>query len=283
MKEKIPQKDEGKMSKRDFIKRAALTTLGIGAFGIGVYKAKEIFDKKPTQDDKRLFKQDKSVTSQQARVEMQPPWLTIDDSFSAEQKQTISKAVSDWDAMYHCNRRISIVPFTGTEITLPDESIISVLEEAFPGLIKIDLRQDAQVMRNTILHAMSHAFQNDKPTLLTKKFSFYDASAYAYHGASILVLSDNGEETAFRKMEEGICERNASFFKNYTVTDPRYFALGKLARKHFPQGSQVVEFMRNNDVLGIVGLVLNKPKEKVAEEDVIKVSSIYLEAYMSAK
>lgn len=146
------------------------------------------------------------------------------------QRKTITDAVNEWHQQYTCNRVIKISHLPRHKSKQLGKNM-TLLETATPGEILIGDEGD---MRNIVLHAMTHACKADKPTRLAAPIPFVDGKIIGYHGANIVVKIGSGEPTKFTKIEEGMAERAASVFPNYTVTDPRYHAVGQLALTQFP-------------------------------------------------
>lgn len=151
----------------------------------------------------------------------------------------------------------------------------TVEETAGPGYIKMNQKSKFS-FRNTILHAMTHACKPDSPKMLSEPIRFKDGLIVGYQGAAIMVKLRNGQQS-FRKMEEGLCERNASSFSGYSVPNRRYFAVGKLARQHFPKEQDPMTLIQNNDVHRLAAIILNKTE--ASPSDVEKVMDLYQKAW----
>lgn len=195
--------------------------------------------------------------------------------FSAALTTTIEAATHEWKQRYICGRAITVRPFKG-ESKETGKVKETVEETAGPGYIKLDPDTRFSV-RNIILHAMTHACQPEKPTMLSEPIPFPDGWIIGYQGASIMVRLRNGNQTYFRKMEEGMCERNASFFPGYSVPNLQYLSVGKLARQHFPQEQDTMRYVRHNDVPGIVAVILNETE--ISPGDIDKVIRMYQKAW----
>lgn len=202
------------------------------------------------------------------------------DGFTNKQTGIIKRAMREWKQRYVCGRSIVVQPFEGSSKDLGNGVQEKVEETAGPGYIKIDPNSKFSI-RNTILHAMTHACQRDNPLMLSEPTPFKDGLILGYQGAAIMVKLRNGEQTFFRKMEEGLCERNASFFSGYSVHHRGYSAVGKLARQHFPQGQDLMTLIQNNDVPGMAAIILNKTEASPREIAIIM--DIYQKAWSAAQ
>lgn len=210
-------------------------------------------------------------------------WISIGSGFSQKQRQIIQKAMSDWDARYHCERQIAVDVLAEKTKILPNGVQETTLESAWPGKISLISSQNDLDLRNSVLHAMTHACQPDSPTTIAQNYLIEPGvEAYGYHGASILVTLKNGEKTAFRKIEEGICERNASYFEGYNILDSRYFAVGKLARQHFTN-DLVVGWVKRNDIPALVASLIGKQPNNVTQDDIRHVMTMYMKTWNKAE
>lgn len=198
------------------------------------------------------------------------------EGFTDKETGIIKKAMKEWKQRYFCGRSVEVRPFEGSSKVLDNGSRETVEETAGPGYIELDPKSKFS-FRNTILHAMTHACHSDSPQMLSEPIRFKDGLIIGYHGAAIMVKLRNGEQTFFRKMEEGLCERNASFFSGYSVHHRGYFAVGELARRHFPQGQDVMTLIQNNDVPRMAAIILNKTE--TSPSDIGKVMDMYQKAW----
>jgi hypothetical protein len=197
--------------------------------------------------------------------------------FSDNLTRTIRAAMDEWKQRYVCGRAITVRPFKGESKSMGNGEKETVEESAGPGWINID--PDTQLsIRNTVLHAMTHACPQNEPTMLLQPVPFHDGLIIGYHGAAIIVKLKNHKQTFFRKLEEGLCERNASFFPGYSISNKHYFSVGKLARQHFPQGQDTMSLIRNNNVPGLISIILNRPIQSLSD-DIEKVMSLYQKAW----
>ena len=210
----------------------------------------------------------------------QSPSPFIIEGFSKTNKQIIEKAAKKWVSGYGNIRNIKFVTFHGETKPLPDGATGITRETSFPGLIKID--QDGigssdygkKEMYDTVLHAMTHAAVVNVITL-PKPIPFCDGYILGYKGASIKVRLKNGTGTFWGLMEEGICERNAAAFGGYSVENEDYFAIGNLARRHFPAGTDTMRYVRESNVPGLIGLILKKDPNLVSVQDIENVMRMY--------
>ncbi|MDQ5988133.1 MAG: hypothetical protein CSYNP_03889 [Syntrophus sp. SKADARSKE-3] len=200
--------------------------------------------------------------------------------FSAAQTRVIAATMKEWDAVYTCGREVKVRPFEGFYRDLENGARESVVETAGPGWMNID-PQTRISLRHIVLHAMTHSCQPDEPYILPSPIPFRGVVILGYHGASVIVRLRDGRQTFFRKMEEGLCERNASFFPGYRTYHPSYAAAGKLARQQFPAGEDPMPLIRKNDVPGLIAKIVNKTEASLA--DVQKVMNMYQEAWTDWK
>ena len=200
--------------------------------------------------------------------------------FSAGQTKIIAAAMREWNGRYACGREVEVQPFEGSYRDLANGVREIVEETAGPGYMKINPTSRIS-LRKIVLHAMTHACQPDAPNILPRPIPLGSVTIIGYHGASVMVRLRDGQQTFFRKMEEGLCERNASFFPGYTISHRGYFAAGKLARQHFPEGRDTMALIRNNDVPGLIGIIVGKAEPSLA--DVQKVMNMYQEAWTDKK
>lgn len=248
LKEKLNDRDQAalvsarRITRRLFLKRiiAAGALMGTGG---AVYLTQE------------------SMKEKEFRLGDQPSWLNIEgmEKIGQERAKRAVDAARRWNARYKAGRRIMITSLDiSEEERLPDGRISVTLETAEPGIIKLGREGDPDMI---VLHAMTHATKPDNPTVLDTPIPFSDGVVSGYHGLDILVALNNGEETKFTKIEEGMAERNASAFSGYTVEDARYFAVGKLARDHFPfeRYTYAHEWAKSNDIPALVRARLNLP------------------------
>jgi len=221
--------------------------------------------------------------------------------FSDNQTVIINKAIHEWKHRYACDRIIKVRDFDGDREDSGNK-IKKKVEESEPGIIRIDSSSKSNI-RDLVLHAMTVACQPDSPTMLDVPLPFWEGLILGFHGASILVHRRNtdmskeshqmelfkkkGEMSGsheikpiyFTALKEGLSERNASFFHGYRTKNSRRYSVGKLARQHFPTEIDTMEFIRNNDVPGLVAIILNKPKTEVSSDDIYRVMKIYNDAW----
>ncbi len=207
------------------------------------------------------------------------------EGFSDNLTRTIRTAMREWKQRYVCGRTIKIRPFKGEETKFTgsggEVKILKVEESAGPGWMNIDPDTQASI-RNTVLHAMTHACPQTENTILPKPIPIKDGLIIGYQGASLVVKLKNGKQTLFTKFEEGLCERNASFFPGYYNFNDHYFSVGKLARQHFPQGQDPMSLARKNDVPGLASAVLHRPFES-SPDDIQEIMSLYQKAWDDVK
>lgn len=214
-----------------------------------------------------------------------PSWLTVEDleSIGLERAKKAIEAARQWNQRYTSGRRIKIAPLDiKEEEILPDGRIAVTLETAEPGIIKLGREGDP---RKIVLHAMTHATKPDTPALLDNPMPFPDGFIKGYHGLNILVALRNGEQTNFTKMEEGMAERNASAFPGYSVESASYFAVGNLARSHFPfeRFRFAHDWAKSNDVPALVRARLNLPfGAPITIEHILSVMDEYNQAWINA-
>ena len=216
------------------------------------------------------------MKEEELRSRGQPSWLTAENLEIIGQERAIRaiNAARRWNTRYKAGRRITLTPLDiNEEKRLPDGGTGVILETAEPGIIKLGREGDPFMI---VLHAMTHATKPDNSTLLDLQLPFSDGFIRGYHGLNILVVLNNGEETKFTKIEEGMAERNASSFQGYTVEDGRYFAVGKLARSHFPfeRYRHAHEWAKSNDVPGLIRARLSLPSGT-------NLTSVHLETIMT--
>jgi hypothetical protein len=200
--------------------------------------------------------------------------------FTEDQTATIKAAIKEWKERYVCGRSIRVQPFKGnTKVTQKSKNVTvreTVLETSGPGWIKID--PDSKFgLRDPMLHAMTHACVSDNHRMLSEPIKYKDMLIIGYQGAAIMVRLRNGTETFIRKLEEGLCDRNASFIGRYTIHDSRYFHVAQMARKHFPKGQDPMPLIRNNDVPGLVAIILDKTE--ITPVDIERVINLYQKAW----
>ncbi len=179
---------------------------------------------------------------------------------------------------------------------LADGSKVVILEQTTPGRITIvpeslegrspkGRRSD---LRNIGLHACTHACQPDEPDALASPFSIRDgATAYALHGFSVLVRLPDGTMTAFRKIEEGVCEMLAhAADRTYTVGDPSYHRVGMLTLRLIDarglQPDEVQDRIEANDLWWFVNRLLERSPASRDPRDMIRVMDAYQEAINGA-
>jgi hypothetical protein len=173
-----------------------------------------------------------------------------------------------------------VVTFQGESKRLANDLIETTKEVSSPGLIKIDQENNRRSgdgekgMFNIVLHAMTHASVVNTVTL-SKPLPFSEGLIIGYQGAAIKVLLKDGNSTFWRLLEEGICERNAALLGDYTVDSIKYFRLGNLALRHFPEEIDTIHYTKDSDVPGLIGIVLKKDPQFVTVQDIEKVMGIY--------
>lgn len=201
--------------------------------------------------------------------------------FSLAQTRIIAAAMREWETRYTCGREVAVESFNPKHRNLGNGRVESIEETATPGYMKINPASRIP-LRTIVLHAMTHTCQPDEPTILPQPIPVGGGLVIlGYHGASIKVRFRNGDESFFRLLEEGICERNASYFPGYASSHPSYFAAGKLAREHFPEEKDPMELIRRNDVPGLVAIIMGKKEPSLV--DVRKVMEMYQEAWTGKK
>jgi len=208
-----------------------------------------------------------------------PEWITVEgvETIGAERVSAAISAAIEWNGAYDCGRSIVIRPYTEGEVELfADGSREVTLEVAGPGYIELGAEGD---VRNIVLHSMTHACVPDKPNMFSEPFAFSEGWILGYHGLSILVQLHDGTETAFRKIEEGVCERNASFLGSYSVTSEAYFRVGTLTKEYFPKGSNADQYAKMNDVHGFTATFFGVDRNAITLDHVVQLMAIYNSAY----
>lgn len=210
-----------------------------------------------------------------------PDWIKVEDgrSIGFDRAQEAVTAAVEWDNRYHCGREITIRELKyPVKQDLGEGKIATTLEEADAGYIELGPEGD---VRNITLHAMTHACKPDKPTLFPNPLPFSGGVIRGYHGFFILVTTKHGTKTKFTKIEEAMSERNASAFPRYGVEDDRYFALGSLARQHFPFDTfpGIGGGFRTNDVPALIRARFNLPQSAPTFEYLTNLMDEYQQAW----
>lgn len=215
----------------------------------------------------------------------QQPALEIKPGFSDKQILEIQEGFKLWADQYSSSREIVVEPHLINEVSKSsDGSTLTTLEITTPGLIRINpgLIDEFNTARDLVLHSMTHADQQTSPTLLAKPLRFADYEIIGYHGASLVVLLKNGKQTAWRKLEEGLCDRNAYYAVKsgkspikYVVTDPRYYRAGQQAIRDFPETVDVMPLIRSNDFPGLIAIIVKKKRDEVTPDDILRVMDRY--------
>ncbi len=216
-------------------------------------------------------------------------WITFvqpaQGGFTPEQQKLITTAALDWNDKLECGREIEIIPWSGfIKNTFADGSQEIAVEEAAPGYMKVltttvglyvvdsadDFDKD---LRNTVLHAMTHACLPDGAESITPQPYFGD-QIVGYSGASLEVLTAADKKTRIDHLEEALAEMFASSFKGY-ASNPGYVRAGTLALNEFAGHDPRViwELLRKHDVPGLV--TLSTRKTNPTFEDIL----IFIEEY----
>lgn len=211
-----------------------------------------------------------------------PSWLQIDPSFNDEQRATLVQAAKDWNEKYSCGQHVKVQQFKSyIDQVLPNGGAIEIEEQAKSGIMMTDPTYNTTRLRAIVLHAMTHACKSAANVTLSQPLKYSGGEITGFNGANILVKLPDGSQPQFTYIEEAFAERNASFFKGYTVEDPQYFRLGTLARQQFPQGTDPNKYIRNGDMLGLVGSILQIPADTVSGSDIESVMTQYQDAWDS--
>lgn len=233
-----------------------------------------------------IWQQTKSDPSPEPTVIKPAPdkWdklIQVDSSFTAQQKKEIISAAKDWASVHgEPHRTIMVLPYEREVLTEYDDGVQDVrLEYAVPGEIHLD---PATNIRNTMLHALTHADQKDEAGGLTHHISIPEGYIVGFHGASLKVTLENGEETFFRKIEEGIAERNASSFRGYSTTHPALHKVGIQARKDFPKRVDVMQHIRRNDFRSLTAIALRIKRDDVRDKDIVTLMDRYNRIWIQA-
>lgn len=206
-------------------------------------------------------------------------WITIEDrdKLSESTWAAAIDAAVNWDAEYDCGREVTISAFETQSQGLGGGYTEVTLEQAGPGYIKLGNEGNAY---NIVLHAMTHACSGNLVELTTPE-PFDDGIITGFEGMSVRVTLITGETTSFTKIEEAVAERNASCLQpGYSVTDARYFEIGKQARKDWPCGNnQVVTYLKNSDFVGLLSDYFRVDPDQVSFRYLIDLMSIYDQAW----
>lgn len=251
-----------RLSRRLFLRRGA-TVFGIGAIlsvgGIGINRLKN--NSSPVDNS---------------------TWFRVEDRqlIGEGRINAAIKASDDWNALYQCGRDVTLKYIQAVEST-KNGSVTSSEEKAEPGLIYITPRGDA---RKIILHAMTHACKPDQPTLLPEPFKILNGSSeiYGYHGLALLIRDVQKGQTMFTLFEEGIAERNAIYFPNYTYAGRNYGNIGRFTLARFPREQYPLahDWVKNNNVPAFVNNLLSLPADhRLTNSDLEEAMFIYAETW----
>jgi hypothetical protein len=198
-----------------------------------------------------------------------PDWIKLqavgmDRSFL----QAVVQAILDWNSQWRLGKLVYVSNLIDDLEPKADGSQTAAIAES--GRIKINPRFKGDV-RNLVLHEMTHVMKPNTPFMLRHPLRFSQGEIIGYHGLSLLVRLNTGEETRFQLFEEGVAEQAASVFRGYAVPNMHYFRIGVMTKRLFPNGA--LDFVKNNDVHGFVAGVMGiKPADVGAEavEDAMK-------------
>jgi len=213
-----------------------------------------------------------------------PVWLVIDPGAELSKpvlRRAILAAV-EWNEKFHCDRMVlltSRVPeakasgFFNWEVTM---------ESAGAGWIAISPDAGKAQAKSTVLHAMTHACKPDQMTKI-QPIPYQEGSSLAhivaFEGLSLIVRLPNGQENAFRKIEEGLCERNATLLNYKPLNHEGYRRVRQLTLEHFPVDSMIDPnvFIRTNDVRGFTAAFLGK--DFATDQDILDLMAAYNDAW----
>ena len=215
-----------------------------------------------------------SVTAVPATLIPRPSWLTV-TGFDPVHEKAIIDAAEEWDAKLHCGFTVQVMPF----IALPGAEggkQAEIQEQSNPGIIRLDPKYPPQETRNIVLHAMTHACEQNDFTSVPS-FQIGSGTIIGYRGAVIQLRFDNSEVKYYTYLEEAIAERNARLFSGYSVHYDPYDRIGKLALDHLPDGVDVEQYMRNSDVRKLIATFLHQ--STASDEDMGNVLLMLNDAY----
>ncbi len=136
---------------------------------------------------------------------------------------------------------------------------------------------NAPNLRNTVLHAMTHACQPNA-TMLKHPLSFHDGKITGYEGLSLVVKLYDGTKTQFQAFEEAFAEREAAQFPGYYNTNSSYFAAGRHALEAFPVSEypDAYRWVETNDVPDFVrGELHMSPAQPVTGTEIGDLMQVY--------
>lgn len=227
-----------------------------------------------------------------------PDWITIKgvEVLGAQRVQEAIRGALRWTGRYEdLGYPLTICPLDSTDELVLTEDLgkATVVEGAKSGLIVLDQTQlQVEDTYDTVLHAMTHASQPPNPTYLQEPLPYfagdnftgdnYTGHIVGYQGLRpIIRLRGEDKEWDFGYFEEGMAERNASYFPEYRWANIKYYAWGELTRANFPfdKFPNAHKLVPQNNVPYFVRTVLHVPTDiPISGNHIAKAMLLYIDA-----
>ncbi|MBI4067150.1 hypothetical protein HY407_02110 [Candidatus Gottesmanbacteria bacterium] len=216
-----------------------------------------------------------------------PEFLTItaeaEKELGAGRLEKVYQAAWDWDKKYDCEVPVIVDHFIAK--IKGDEKLV---EEAFPGTMKLARENEQQIYRTT-LHAFGHTCVK-AVTVVPFEFDVFTQEDGAmvhftvtgYEGLTPVVLQD-GKRRLLSALSEGANDCLASrIYPEYESGTLEYARVSFAVCELFPPGQEgeLAEIVKASDVPAFTAKWLGKSREEVTNDDIIEmitqVSEIYL-------
>ncbi len=204
-----------------------------------------------------------------------PDWITVEGAevLGALRVQEAIRGALRWTSRYGgLGHPLVIRPLDRTQTPDLYADVLGPVEEAGSGEILLDpnqLDKGNVYTYNVVLHAMTHASRPPNPTLLLEPLPFtygYGSDTghiVGYVGLCPVIKFKGGDrEKYIHQFEEGMAERNASFFSEYR-TGGSYNIWGVITRVYFPfdKFPNAHQLVSQNDVPLFVRTLLQMPMD----------------------
>ena len=166
---------------------------------------------------------------------------------SINQKNEITKAVTDWGGKYGPPNVILVKSFTPTNII-----------GGGPGFIEVDINS-RESLRDQVLRKMTHSTKPVQRTKPSQRLAIPEGEIVGFQGLTLIIEKD-GKEQEFELFQEGMADRNAAAFPEYKQSSSGMNIM-EFTIKIFPNDGE--QFVRKSDIPGFVGRVLGLPPESI--------------------
>jgi hypothetical protein len=201
---------------------------------------------------------------------------------------TINGAKAAYEVAYGCPVDVNVtsLDLSSQSTKTEDGGNRSTIERADRGWIQYDPVNQVTNIRDTILHAMTHACKAEPMKLQTPITLSDGAVVTGIDGFSLEVDLPGEGESKFTKIEEGFAEALAyALDKNYSTTDPSYHGVGSLSIEILIQLSteygivprDIAAKIQNNDLNWLVGILVRT--EDPDKNDLEQVMTWYQRAF----